>query len=289
MPDEKPNGTTFQDSLKDGPPGQQPHNGLAKAGAWALRSAVRSDETLFDSHREREQPRRYAIYGVASIAAGAAVYELARLTGIVLPEYVGIPLAFMASLLTWKASKPVLRWFLRRNPRTPAEWQQMSDQEIVSYARRRLGDLAGIEQHRGWKDIYAQLGMVPEQLPALLAPWRKANRDRERLEERKKVYAGNENAHLAHARVSLEEAIAATQKRADELAGIIWQRLASFDTVDAWFSKAQHTSGSDAAAIEAAIESIRKINEDADSMLQGIAAADEVTDPPPEDLHEPIT
>lgn len=240
--------------------------------------AVRAppDDTLFDAHRGREQPRRFAVSLAAGIAVGYAAWEFSRWTGIVLPEYVGIPLTFLGAIATWKGSKRLLRALSRRKANTPARWAQMSDQEIVSYARSRLRDLAAIERHRGWKEVYCQLSAVPEQLRTLLRPWRKANRDRERLQARLSVYPSDDASdHVLRVKASLEEAVKAMQERSDCLACLIAQHLTSFDAVDAWFSKAQHGSGTEAGAIAAARETVRRIGEDADSILQGIKGAEE--------------
>ena len=271
MTDEKSEGTTFKHLPKpdaaEGLAGSS--NGLAKSHN-DHHPAFRTDNTLFDAHRAREQPKRYAIYGITGLALGALVYEVARLTGIMLPEYIGIPLLYLAAIGTWKASKPILRRFMRGNPETATQWQKMSDQEILAYVRRRLQDLSVLAQHRGWRDIYAELEMIPEQLPVLLKAWRKANRDRERLEARQTAYSADENKHLEQVRSAIKEAIDATKKRSNELEAVICLRIASFDTSDASFSKAQHTSGSDDSAIQTARESIQKINDEADSILKAI-------------------
>ncbi|TAK03597.1 hypothetical protein EPO34_00340 [Patescibacteria group bacterium] len=277
MADEQSDGTVFHEPRKpeaaDGSAG--PSNGLAKKAEGAdAKPGVRPDMSLFEHYHANETRKRLGLYGVAGVVVGAIAFEIARWTGPLIPEWAGVPLGFLIALPAWKASKHALRKLARADPGTPMTWREKPDAAIIRYASQRVADLSVLEQHAGWKANYALLKLIPDQLPQSLGPWRQANRDKERQVAKQKVYPeSSADGRVRKTREAIDKAIEAAQRRSEGLDEVITQRLLIFDMVEAWFSAAQHTAGSDAAAIKTALESIKQINDDADAILQGVVGA----------------
>lgn len=234
------------------------------------------EDTLFELYRKPERRKRHAIYIGVTVTTGAVITFLAKVTGIFIPEIIGVPALMVGALLAWKATKPIVRsqLFLQTTPDTPVNWKSQNDAQIVAYATRRLNDLSFLDRERGWREIYAELRSIPIQLPALIRHWRSVMRDAERENNKLKPY--REKPGFKEAHDAVKKAIVAAQENAAKTEEIIDDLLTSFDVLESDYTAAKHTGGGkDAVAI--ARHSIQNIRTRANDILQATQTAEDMT------------
>ncbi len=254
-------------------------NGVAKQTAVSkviVTPMTLSNDVPIEKYREPERRKRELMYFGGTILTGAAAYGIARWSGVTLPfpEFTGSILLLTGGRLMWKTTKHLLRskFFTKADPDTPLTWRDKHDEDIIGYAKKGVETLSIMESNSGWKEIYNELCLIPAQLPQLLRPWRKAERDRELQSEKWKIYKDKPDDMPGKV---VREAVEAAITRRDMIDVVITECLSSFDTMGANYSKAQNTAGNDDGPLQAARESMRAISERGAEILNAIKCMNE--------------